>query len=210
MRVVVSAMGSDPEAAFSPVFGRCPFHVFVDTETMAAEGLPNQAASAAGGAGIQAAQNVVNRGAAAVITGQVGPNAYQVLAAAGVPIYLFGGGTVRQAVEAFRAGRLGTASQATRPAHFGMRGGSGFGLGGVGGGAPGWRGFGGAGSPTWGAAPSPVVGPQASGQPASSASTDELSALRAEYRTLQQRMEELSKRIDEVARNRQEGQERGR
>lgn len=206
MRVAVSAMGSDLEAPFSPLFGRCPFHVFVDTETMASEAVPNQAASAAGGAGIQAAQDVINRGAAAVITGQVGPNAYQVLAAAGVPIHLFGGGTVRQAVEAFTNGRLGVASQAMRPAHFEMTGGFGFGTGGAGGGAPGWRGLGGAGSPAWEPTPSPAIVARTSGtQPAAPAPNHELLALRAEYRTLQHRLEELSKHIDEVVGNRRGG-----
>jgi predicted Fe-Mo cluster-binding NifX family protein len=76
---------------------------------------------AAGGAGIQAAQFVVERGAKAVISGNVGPNAFGVLQAAGVPVYTFGGGTVRQAVEAYKAGKLSSAGGATAQAHAGMR-----------------------------------------------------------------------------------------
>jgi predicted Fe-Mo cluster-binding NifX family protein len=41
-----------------------------------------------GGAGIQAAQTVANRGVEAVITGQIGPNAVRVLNSAGIAVYV--------------------------------------------------------------------------------------------------------------------------
>lgn len=120
MKVVITSSGSDLEAQAHPNFGRCPTYLFVDTETMHFEAVENPAANAAGGAGIQAAQFVVERGVQAVVTGNVGPNAFQVFQAAGVPVYLFGGGTAREAVEACKAGRLSSADSATRPAHAGM------------------------------------------------------------------------------------------
>jgi predicted Fe-Mo cluster-binding NifX family protein len=120
MRIVVSANGADLDGAASPVFGRCPTYVFVDTETMEFESVDNPAVGAAGGAGIQAAQFVVEQGAQAVISGMVGPNAFDVLQAARVAVYSFGGGTVRQAVEALDAGRLSSAGGATAEAHAGM------------------------------------------------------------------------------------------
>ena len=132
MRVAVSAAGADLEAQTSPVFGRCPFFIFVDTDTMEFEAVPNEAAGAAGGAGVQAAQMVGNAGADAVITGNAGPNAFSVLQAAGIPIYVSQGGTVRQTVEAFKAGQLAQVGGATVPPHSGMGGGRGGGRGGRG------------------------------------------------------------------------------
>lgn len=120
MRIVVSADGADLEAAASPIFGRCQAFVFVDTETMDSEAVDNPATNAAGGAGIQTAQFVVEQAARAVISGRVGPNAFDVLQAAGVPVYSFESGTVRQAVEAFRAGRLSTTDSASADAHAGL------------------------------------------------------------------------------------------
>jgi predicted Fe-Mo cluster-binding NifX family protein len=119
MRIVVTAGGPGLDAGVQPNFGRCPMYVFVDTETQEVESVENPALTAAGGAGIQGAQFVVQKGARAVITGNVGPNAFQVLQAAGVPIYHFAGGTVREALEAFREGRLALAGGATAPAHAG-------------------------------------------------------------------------------------------
>ena len=128
MKIVISANGLDLDAPASPIFGRCRAYVFVDSESMTAEGVENPAQNAAGGAGIQAAQFVVDEGAEAVITGNVGPNAFNVIQAAGVPIYLFTGGTVRHAVEAFKAGKLSSSGAATARAHAGM-GGAGRGMG---------------------------------------------------------------------------------
>ena len=120
MKIVVTANAGDLDAPASPVFGRCPVYVFVDTETMAFEATENPAIAASGGAGIQAAQFVVQRGAEAVVTGNVGPNAFDVLQTAKVAVYLFGGGTVRQAVEAHRAGQLSASGTASAAAHAGM------------------------------------------------------------------------------------------
>ena len=128
MRIVVSAQGDTLDAPASPVFGRCPTYVFV-SETMQFEAVPNPAMNQGGGAGIQAAQFVVERGAQAVLTGNLGPNAFDVLEAAGIPSYLVPEGTVRQAVEAFRVGRVRPMGSANVAAHAGMGGGAGLGAG---------------------------------------------------------------------------------
>jgi predicted Fe-Mo cluster-binding NifX family protein len=129
MKIVVSANGADLDAPASPVFGRCPTYVFVDTDSMELESVENPAINAAGGAGIQAAQFVVECGAQAVVTGNMGPNAFNVFQSAGVPIYLFGGGTVREAVEAFKSGELQSIADANVQAHAGMGMGRGMGRG---------------------------------------------------------------------------------
>ncbi len=127
MKLVVSAQGENLDAPASPVFGRCPTYVFVNTETFEFEAVPNPAMNQGGGAGIQAAQFVVNQGAQAVLTGNLGPNAYEVLQAAGVPGYLVGEGTVRQAVEAHQAGQLRPMAGANVAGHAGMGMGRGMG-----------------------------------------------------------------------------------
>jgi predicted Fe-Mo cluster-binding NifX family protein len=129
MKIVVSANGADLDGPSSPVFGRCPMYIFVDTETMAFEAVENPAVSAPGGAGIHAAQFVVEHGAQAVVTGNVGPNAFNVFEAAGVPVFMSGGGTVRQVVEAYRNGELSASPGASAQAHAGMGMGRGLGRG---------------------------------------------------------------------------------
>ncbi len=119
MRVAVSAEREGLDAEVSSVLGRCPYFVFVDTETMHAEPIANAAANAPGGAGVQAAQAIVQRGADAVISGNVGPNAVQVLNAAGIRLYS-AQGTVRDAVLALRDGHLTPTTAHTVAEHAGI------------------------------------------------------------------------------------------
>jgi predicted Fe-Mo cluster-binding NifX family protein len=106
MRVAVSSTGAGLDAPISQQFGRCPMFVFVETSTMESEAAANPSLEAVSGSGIEAAQFIAERGAEAVITGAVGPNAMNVLQAAGMSVYRHGGGTVRQAVEKFETGDL--------------------------------------------------------------------------------------------------------
>jgi predicted Fe-Mo cluster-binding NifX family protein/DNA-binding PadR family transcriptional regulator len=121
-RVVVSSNGYDLDALISPVFGRCAAYVFVDVDTMEFEAIDNPAANAGGGAGIQAAQLVIEKGAEAALTGNVGPNAFDVFRSANFPVYLVAEHvTVRQAVEQFKNGKLESSHGPNVKAHAGMR-----------------------------------------------------------------------------------------
>ncbi|MHC1579528.1 MAG: NifB/NifX family molybdenum-iron cluster-binding protein, partial [Candidatus Alkanophagales archaeon] len=101
-------------------FGRCRYFVIVDTETMEYEAVRNESADAPGGAGVQAAQTVASLGVEAVITGNIGPNAFQTLSAAGIRVFTGAHGTVRDAVEMFKRGELNEAGGATVAPHSGM------------------------------------------------------------------------------------------
>lgn len=140
MLVAVSTMGDSLDSPVSQVFGRCPNYLFVDTDTLECRVAANGAQGAAGGAGIQAAQFVADQGVKAVITGNVGPNAWGVLSSAGVAVHLVSGGTVREAVEAVKAGTLKPVSGANVASHTGMRGGGRMGGGRMGGGMGGGMG----------------------------------------------------------------------
>jgi predicted Fe-Mo cluster-binding NifX family protein len=94
--------------------------VFVDSQTWEFEAVRNLASDATGGAGIQAAQTVSNYGAHLVVTGNVGPNAYQALSAVGIPIVTGATGTVREAVEVNKTSQK-TASGPSVNGHHGKR-----------------------------------------------------------------------------------------
>jgi predicted Fe-Mo cluster-binding NifX family protein len=130
MKVAVSATGKDLNCQIDPRFGRCQYFIFIDPETMEFEATGNEGGIASGGAGVQAAQLVVKKGANALITGNLGPNAASALSASGIKIHLVSGGTVREVTEALKAGKLQETSRPTVPPHFGMGGGRGMGGGG--------------------------------------------------------------------------------
>jgi predicted Fe-Mo cluster-binding NifX family protein len=121
MKICVSATAGSLDAQVDPRFGRCPYFVIVDSETMKFETVANTASGAMGGAGIQAAQTVASKGVQAVLTGNVGPNAFQALSAAGIKIVTDALGTVKEVVERYKRGELkGETSAPTVRGHFGM------------------------------------------------------------------------------------------
>jgi len=119
MKICVSATADNLEAQLDPRFGRCLYFVIVDSETMHFEVIPNMAAGSTGGAGIQAAQTVADKGVKVVITGNVGPNAFGALSAAGIEIMTGASGTVREVVEKFKRGELGKTDAPTVGEHSG-------------------------------------------------------------------------------------------
>jgi len=127
MTICVTAAGSDLDAPVDPRFGRAAWFVIVDTETMNFEPVQNPNVSVGGGAGIQAAQMVAERGVEAVLTGNCGPNAFAALSAANVQIFTGVGGTVRQAVEQYKAGAFASNASPNVGTHFGTGGGQGMG-----------------------------------------------------------------------------------
>lgn len=134
MKICVSAGSPGLDAPMDPRFGRCPFFVVVDLESMSENSIANSNANASSGAGIQAAQEIANQGVAALITGNIGPNAMQTLSAAKIDVYLHpGGGSVREVVQKFQQGELTKISSASVPVHAGMGQGAGRGRGGGGG-----------------------------------------------------------------------------
>jgi len=145
MKICVTATAGDLNAQVDLRFGRCQYFVFVDSDTMKFEAMANEAIAAPGGAGIQAAQTIVNKGVDVLISGNVGPNAFQVLSTAGVKIATGAYGTVQEAVEMYKAGRLSETGISTVAAHAGVGAGVGTGAGfgmGMGGGRGGGRGRG--------------------------------------------------------------------
>jgi len=122
MRAAVSSSGTDPESPVDPRFGRCAYFVIVDTETMRFETISNSNIGTPHGAGIGAAQLIASKGVKAVLTGNVGPNAFSALSAAGVRVVTGAAGTVKDVVEKFKLGELPAGVGPTVGGHFGLGG----------------------------------------------------------------------------------------
>lgn len=218
MKVAVSASGKDLDAPIDPRFGRCAYFILVETEDMSFEVFDNENIALGGGAGIQSAQFVASKGAKAVITGNCGPNAVRTLNAAGTKIIVGQSGTVREAIERYKKGLLGTTNEANVADHHGSsgsapdtgtydsagmgtgRGGMGGGMGmgrggGMGRGMGGGRGMGrgmGMGGGGIGSGWSPADQPQ---NAAASSKDEEISFLRTQTQELRRQIEALESKI---------------
>jgi len=126
MKIAVSASSPGLDGQVDPRFGRCPYFLIIDPESMDFEAVENPYVSASGGAGIQAAQLVAGKGVEAVLTGSCGPNAFQTLNAAGVKVVVGVSGTVRETTRDYASGAgFKEADGPNVPSHHGM-GGPGF------------------------------------------------------------------------------------
>lgn len=120
MKIGVSSTGENLDANVDQRFGRCKYFLIVDTESMEFEVLSNENAMASGGAGIQAAQTIAKTGAEVVVTGNVGPNAFQTLSAAGMKIFTGASGTIKESIEKYKKGELKETEAPNVDSHSGM------------------------------------------------------------------------------------------
>lgn len=120
MKIAVTSTGKTLESEVDPRFGRAAYFIIVDTETMDFSATENESAAAAGGAGISSAKTIIDAGAQAVLTGNCGPNAERTLTAAGIKLYVGATGTIAEAVELFKTGKLTEAAGPNVQPRFGM------------------------------------------------------------------------------------------
>jgi predicted Fe-Mo cluster-binding NifX family protein len=119
MKIAITAQGQDLSSQLDTRFGRAKWLIVYDTETDSFQATDNTVnLNAVSGAGIQTAQNVANLGVEAVITGNVGPNAFKTLNAAGIKIFLAEIQTVQKAIDLFKAGKLREVNNANVEGHW--------------------------------------------------------------------------------------------
>lgn len=118
-KIAVTSEGPTLDDAVDPRFGRAAGFVIVDPETMETEYKNNGAAQTMPkGAGIQAAETVAAAGARVLLTGYVGPKAFQALSAADIAIVQnIENMTVREAVERYKKGQTETAAAPNSRGH---------------------------------------------------------------------------------------------
>jgi predicted Fe-Mo cluster-binding NifX family protein len=120
MKICVTSQGDNLNAEIDPRFGRAVYFLFVNADNMENESIKNPYMQAGGGAGIQAAQFVANKNVGVVITGNIGPNSFQVLKEAGLEIISGVSGDVKTAIEKYNNGELKSIEKPTVDEKFGI------------------------------------------------------------------------------------------
>ncbi len=106
MRISIPVDEKNMETKICISFGRAPYFLIHDTETKENEFIVNSAATSTGGAGIKAAQIVIDSKVDALLSPRCGKNASDVLQAYGIKIYKTFGVSVKDNIDAFIAGKL--------------------------------------------------------------------------------------------------------
>lgn len=106
MKIAIPSEGKTLESTVNQSFGRTNYFIIVDSETMQFNVIDNQAISAQGGAGVKAAQVVLDSGADSLITFNCGENAANVLKTAGIKIMKAFPGNVLSMVNKYKKDEL--------------------------------------------------------------------------------------------------------
>ena len=105
--IAISSLGRCLDDQLDPVLGRAALFLLIQSSDESYSVLDNSAAErSAQGAGLHTAETLIKRGVGVVISGDCGPKALEVLKSAGVHVLRAPGGTVRQALSAWREGTL--------------------------------------------------------------------------------------------------------
>ncbi|MBW2637576.1 MAG: 4Fe-4S binding protein [Deltaproteobacteria bacterium] len=188
MKIAITASGPTLDDQVEVRFGRAPYYLIADSETMEYETVANPNVAAGGGAGIQSAQLMSDRGVKAILTGNCGPNAFRVFASAGIEIIVGVSGIVSEAIEQFKSGNLRAAASPNVESHFGMGGGRGTG---------GGRGMGMGGDRGMGMASGKIGFPGVAPRPDASVK-DDSNALKEEARLLEEQLQDVKRRIEQA------------
>ena len=87
MKIAIPVDEKTLESNVCASFGRTPYFLIYDTETKESIFIDNSAAASTGGAGIKAAQTIVDNKANALLTPRCGQNAADVIKSADIKIY---------------------------------------------------------------------------------------------------------------------------
>lgn len=119
MKIAITSTGKDLDAQIDPRFGRAAYIIVVDTDSLDFEVIDNsENKNAFKGAGITAASTICDKGAEVLLTGFCGPNAFKTLDSAGVKVANDASGTIREAVENYKAGKFTFADDANAQGHW--------------------------------------------------------------------------------------------
>jgi predicted Fe-Mo cluster-binding NifX family protein len=119
-KICLTSDGDTLDSQVDPRFGRCKNFIIVDTDTMEFEIINNPNIDSTGGAGIQSGQLIAEKKVEAVLTGNVGPNAFQTLQAAGIDIVVGVSGKVKEVINKYKKGELKATGSPSVNSKFGM------------------------------------------------------------------------------------------
>lgn len=111
MRIAMPVERAEMSTEVCVSFGRAPYFLIYETDTKEAEFITNTAVSSAGGAGIQAAQVIVDHKADVLLTPRCGQNAVDVLEGGGVKLYKTANLSAQTNIDEFEKGNLALLGQ---------------------------------------------------------------------------------------------------
>lgn len=98
MKIAVTSTDKDLNAFIDTRFGRCNYFAIYDTESEGYDFIENNAAKSEQGAGISAAQNMIDMKVDVLLTGRLGPKAKQVIEGSNIQTQFYQSGTISDVI----------------------------------------------------------------------------------------------------------------
>lgn len=106
MKIAVSSTGKDKDSTLDIRFGRCEYFQIYNTENNELKVIENKGQTASGGAGIAASNQIVEEKADVVITGSLGPNAFNIIKESEIKMFKCDSISVESAIKKYSNGEL--------------------------------------------------------------------------------------------------------
>lgn len=119
MKVALSCSGITGSHMLDPRFGRCNYFLIYNQEGVLLKAIDNKGQLADGGAGIAAAQQMIDEDIDVIITGSMGPNAFDIIKNSGLKAYQCQQVACREALKLYSEGKLPELGEAG-PSHMGL------------------------------------------------------------------------------------------
>ncbi|MFW6282852.1 MAG: NifB/NifX family molybdenum-iron cluster-binding protein [Minisyncoccales bacterium] len=130
MKICITTTSKNKNSNVDPRFGRSQYFLILNEKGEVEEAIDNAAQNAQRGAGISAAQKLENKDVEILITGNIGPNAFNALNAAKIKVFLVDPSlTAEKAFAKWKDNELDEINKANVGGHFGRGGGPGRGRG---------------------------------------------------------------------------------
>lgn len=121
MRICITSKGDSLDSLVDPRFGRCQYFIIVDGGCEDFEAVKNPNVNSASGAGIQSGQLISDKKVEVVLTGNIGPKAFQVLQAAGIDVITGVSGSIKEAMTGYKNGEYKPKQGPSVDSHFGAK-----------------------------------------------------------------------------------------
>jgi predicted Fe-Mo cluster-binding NifX family protein len=115
MKIAVSVTGKNAEDVLDKRFGRCGYFSIIDLDTNQTKVIENNGAVSGSGAGIAAASQIIEEGVDIIVTGDLGPNAFELIEKAGIKAYRCDVIPISEVVAMFQQNKLKEISMAVNP-----------------------------------------------------------------------------------------------
>lgn len=107
MKIIISATAKDWSALLDERFGRAKGFILYDETKDTFSWHPNkEGLNSSHGAGVVAAQFVINTGASVILTGHIGPKAFNILNKAGIKVFNSEVASLNEVYNDFKHGKL--------------------------------------------------------------------------------------------------------